>query len=318
MDKQYFSKKDLYNLFTKTDLVDSEFIASSKKIYQTKNNLLNASYLSPMSKLIYESVPDDDKERILKDLILDNEYIDKLDENDPDYIDKLQNNKLGLYMEDFVCHYIKCPVCHEKTLRKFKIKNMPVIDVVCINTEHHNKFLDTKFFQIKISVDNNYYFNQKYILVGSKKYGFNCHEIYGSDNILNKQTLIGYICLSLNEVKDNIYKISEKKSFILIPNISNHNSEKYYEYINYPNRFNHNVITWNKNLVYQISLKNLIDSWMVDTNSIFYDASIIKNPYNQKSIKKRLDFNQLAGYKYKYIKYKLKYLRLKSNHINPN
>lgn len=311
MDVQYVSKNDLYFLFTNTDLIETTYSNYKKKLYKSHQpNLI----LSPMTKLIYNSVPQEDRNKLLEDIILDNNYIEQLDDNDPDYIEKLANNKLGLYMEDFVCYYMKCPICRSKTLRKYKINNMPVIDVICTNTQFHKNFNNIKFFQIKISVNSNSYFNKQYILVGSKKFGFNCHEIMGNDTLKNKETLIGYICINLTEIKDGEYKINNKKSFILIPNITKNYPEYYYKYINNSNRFNHDAITWNKNLVNEFKLENLLDVTIVNTNSIFFNSNMIVNPYSQ--VNKKLNFNQLAGfYKLKYMKYKTKYLNYKYEHI---
>lgn len=320
---QYISKNNLFNLFTKTNLLETSSVPNvNLKTRSNKTvviNKLSANTLTPMSKLIYDSSDDKDKEQLLIDLAKDNEYINQLNDNDPDYLEKLANNRLGFYMEDFVCHHIKCPNCEQKTLRRYIINNMPVVDVICTNTNHHNNFNDVYMFQIKITVDDNTYFNKKgrYILVGSKKFGYNSHEIYGSDDIQTKKLLVGYICLQLNTIRDSEYKINKTNSFIITPNTNKLNNVKYYQYSDKIGMFSHSIINWNNDMIIEHNLNNLCDQWSVNTNDVYYNEKIIDNPYNtagkfsNKSnigTKRKLQF---AGYKYKYLKYKNKYLELK-------
>lgn len=315
--KYYVSKNKLYNLFTKSELVKTKIVKESRKRKRTvpnftnNNNNNNRTILSPLSKKIYDSIDDTDKEYFLIDLIKDNKYLDLINDDidDDDYLEKMENNMLGFYMENFVCHHIKCPSCHQYTLMKYSIKNMPVIDVICSNKDYHDNNEDVKYFQIKVSVNNNNrYFNNKYIVVGSKKYGYNCHEIYGSEKMNEKRTLIGYICLYLDSFSDNKYKINRNSSFVLNPIVNTSKHEKYYEYIdNTKIFFNRPIIKWNENIVKKLDLKKICNTWIVNTNTVYYDIELINNPYENENLN-----NQYAGYYYKYIKYKYKYLNQKN------
>lgn len=309
----YESSESLYKLFTQTKIVESIEIQPSKLTI----NQVSRNELTPFSQLIYDSVSTNEKKKLLEDFKKDDMKIDLEDINDPDYIEKLENNKLGFYMEDFICHHFICPICQQKTLRKFSINNMPVVDLICVNYDYHYKYKKTFLFQIKISVDNTTYFSNKnrYILVGSKKYGYNSHEISANDNINKKFILINYICLYLNQKSDHTYQIDKKNSFILIPDLSKNNRELYYKYLEGSYYFNRNKITWNPNLVNIKDINNYCDKYMVDTNTIFDITAIINNPYNEKinRVTKKLQF---AGYYYKYKKYKAKYLNKIKENIN--
>lgn len=316
MNQNYVSKEDLHELFTKTDLIETNIVPytkPTKKITPIKRMTINN--LTPISKLIYESSNAYDKQKLLIDFAKDNEYIDKvtnsIDENDPDYLEKMENNKLGFYMEDFVCHNMKCPSCGEKMFKKYMIKNMPVVDVICTNVTYHENKSDVYMFQIKITVGNNNYFSkyQNYILVGSKKYGFNCHEIYGSDNIYNKKLLVGYICLQLYMIKDNEYKIDKKESFIILPDTNKTTNLKYYEYLDKTGSYNRNILKWNNNMIKEVNIINVCDEWLVNTNVVYYDINLLDNPYNESSVYRTLQF--AGNWKKKYNKYKKKYLELK-------
>jgi hypothetical protein len=250
------------------------------------STIMASHMLTPMSKLIYNAAHDDDKEQLLKDLILDNKYItsadEKENENDPDYLEKLENNMLGFYMEDFVCHHFKCPTCGQKSLKKYSIKNMPVVDVICTNIVYHNNTNNIYLYQIKITVNNNNYFSRKtnQIAIGSKKYGFHCHEVSGTDDIQSKKILIGYFCINLTSINnDNEYKINKNNSFILIPDTKKTNNNKYYEYTNLVGAYGRNIIKWNNQMVNEYDLSNICEKWSVNTNDIYIDDNIIKNPY---------------------------------------
>lgn len=311
----FVSKKELLKLFTESKLVETKkFEITHKSSISYNYDIHNANNLTPISKLIYDSVSSAEKDRLIKDFQKDNISIDLLDLNDPDYIDKLNNNNLGFYMEDFVCHHFKCPNCLQKSLKKYAINNMPAVDLICTNFEHHTKYGETFLFQIKISLDHNSYFSkhQEYILTGSKKYGYNCHEIFANESADNKLLLINYICLELNQKSDNVYHIDKKNSFILIPDLKINTHNKYYQYDIQLGKFSRNKIKWNSNLVKILNIIKFCEYFIVDTNIVYNIDKVMQNPYNKKfqNIKKKIQF---AGYYYKYLKYKSKYLSKKLN-----
>lgn len=271
---------------TLDDLFYGSMLAETKCIvgqYDPEKNILrkNISFeMTPMSKIIYDSVSTNKKSAILKDMIMDDNYIENIDDFDPDYIEKLENNELGFYMEDFVCHNMRCPICGSKSLRKYNVKNMPVVDVICTNADQHNGKI--KLFQIKTTL-NNGYFNRKnhVLLVGSKKYGLLCHEIYGTAPMDHKNLLVGYICINMTEIADNKYKISNTGSFVLIPDIHNKNNNKYYSYTGKKAHFGNEILAWNPDMTNIYNINNFMENLNVDTTTVYNISGIILNPYDK-------------------------------------
>jgi hypothetical protein len=146
-----------------------------------------------------------------------------------------------------------------------------------------------------------------YIHVGSKRFGFYCHNIKYTDN---KDILIGYICIEYNENETtNKLTINSNNSFIIKPkcNYTQKDQRKidddyYYKYIEDLSTDKQKaIISINKDLCYIIKLHIL----PININ-IKFDCStyhIIPPP-------KALVF-------YKYLKYKTRYISLK-NILNKN
>ena len=128
---------------------------------------------------------------------------------------------------------------------------MPVVDLVCINPDHD---IDEgpRLWQVKAS-RKDYYFNKtkSYITIGSKRWGYSIHQ-----NFEDKNFLIGYICLKVEEKNDNFFHISNSNSFALYPNLEG--NEPYYRYYeeNEKTSFlkNKNVIKWNNCIVLDVDL----------------------------------------------------------------
>nr|AEX62565.1 hypothetical protein mv_R360 [Moumouvirus Monve] len=137
---------DLYKLFFCKNIIETTIIPNQQNIinHQTFNLTL-----TPTSKKIYDATSPKSKPYILRDLLKNTETIEnsesKIDLLDPDYQEKFQNNGLGFFMEDYICAYGKCPVCGQASLRKFSQSNVPVIDLVCINTNYHLKKINVLF-----------------------------------------------------------------------------------------------------------------------------------------------------------------------------
>ncbi|AGF85140.1 hypothetical protein QJ854_gp642 [Moumouvirus goulette] len=272
---------DLYKLFFCKKIVKSIIIPNQQNIINPQ--VLNLT-LTPTSRKIYEATSPKSKPYMLRDLLKNNEAIEnsesKIDLSDPDYQEKFQNNGLGFFMEDYICAYGKCPVCGKTSLRKYSQSNVPVIDLVCVNTDYHLKNNKCFIFQIKISLTDNYFsLKNKILIVGSKNYGEKSHIHSGNEPIINKIIVPGYICVKLKK-SDEInqeYIIDFKNSFSLVPNYQNKSTENYYEYLNILGAFGKNIITWNDSMVDTIKLDNIMDN-----NKIKYEVfqeNELNNPY---------------------------------------
>ena len=239
--------------------------------------------LSPIAKKIYNNTSERDKPRILKLLIEDTKKIIELEnaeyKNDSDYIEKFENNGLGFYVEKFISMYGICPVCKQKSLKKYNHSNMPVVDLICTNKNYHDINGGCIFYQVKTST-NDMYFNikQKYVMVGSKKFGYNSHIINAQSDIKTKILLVGYICIFMEQnINDTQkYKINKKKSFVLIPDFLQNINENYYNYGN--PIMNKNTLRWNDNLVNIYDMNICLDKTEIDTTQQF-EEFVIRNPY---------------------------------------
>lgn len=267
--------------------------------------------LTPMSKLIYDAVSTPEREQLLKDLQMDDIAIDSSNEdiNDDDYKEKWENSKLGFYMENWVAYHLICPVCKKHSLKKYYHTNIPVVDLICdnYNADEHNNILSCKLFQVKIQLGDTYFSKKyKFISIGSVNKGYNAHVISPAFLSNHKKIIIGYICLTLNELQPNkMYKIDNNKSFVLLPNLQvDHTNQfyttQYYKYISSQTKFNKPTITWNDNLVQTLEISEIfkpriIDSntdnkntvnnntILVDTNTIFIET-LIPNPFTISKI----------------------------------
>lgn len=286
MDKDV-SIKQLYTIFFGKELVKvSKYTPKTPTKQKTETNIF-----TPISKAIYQATSPTSKPYILEAIKADTEKISKMEKEqetiDPDYREKLENNGLGLFMEDYVSYYGFCPVCGQQTLQKYLYSNVPVVDLVCINKDYHLKNNKCFLFQVKISLTNEY-FNlvNKQIIVGSKKYGVPAQVRKGDTSILDKIVVPGYICIKLNRKMGEAqeYNIDYRNSFVLVPDYQNFSDKNYYQYIEVTNKFNKNVITWNDNMVNTISLHKVLQNNVVKYELFF--EKIEENPY--RSLIKKL------------------------------
>jgi len=325
---EYVSSLQLYNLWTSSKLIslikdeNPVMIQQPIKLDQSIDTLL-----TPFSKKIYDSVTTTEKKRLLEDFKYDNEIIDiinqKQEKEDAEYIYADDTpGTIGFYIEGWLTINYQCPICHEFSLKKFLLPNMPVIDLICTNPLHKINN-GVKFFQVKSGITDSIFFKDRqyfskkesiindnkyngYIYVGSKKYGYNAHNINSSAD--NKDILIGYICINYSFIDDNNIKINIQNSFILLPDKSkNIGDVSYYHYID--DSFGKPIISWNANLV-------KMDVFMPSTFNIVINLSIIYKELISDNIQKSTVKRKLFGgnlYYYKYLKYKNKYLKLKKN-----
>ena len=152
---------------------------------------------------------------------------------------------IGIAAEKIVSIYGSCPICKANTLSLFSNPNMPVVDLICTNPDH-NINNGPRLWQVKASSTNNY-FNNEFITVGSKRWGKSIHE-----NVDNKDFLLGYICLKMDEnVGDQNYTIYKSSSFILFPDLDlkptgESNLEPYYSYLTEEEKLKLNLSRYKK------------------------------------------------------------------------
>lgn len=261
----------LYNLFFKKKLV-----VLSKNLPQSPvPNRILPKDLTPMTKMIVSNLSPYSRKLMLEDISNDDKEILDL-ENDPDYLEKMENNRLGFYMESFMSYYGLCPVCKQNTLRKYAQSNVPVVDFVCINKDYHIKSNTCFLFQLKISLNNQYFsFRQQTISIGSKKYGEIPHSIKGNGI---KKIVPGYICLKLISKEMQTYKIDTQDSFIIIPNYLDNSNKSYYEYMPYLDKYGKNVITWNPTMFITPLVEDIIP---LHINHEYFTETQIDNPYSE-------------------------------------
>lgn len=276
------SISDLYKLFFTKNLVNVTEYDSVTPLKQTKKQ--DEGLLTPISKSIYDSVSPLSKPYILRDLLKNTESLEaietKNEQLDPDYIEKMENSGLGFYMENFISVYGFCPVCGQKTLRKYAQSNIPVVDLICINKEYHITNNKCFIFQVKISMTNEYFsLKNEYLVVGSRIYGEVAHLHKGSESIKNKVVVPGYICIKMSPDPINIqnYLIDYRNSFVLVPDYNNISNKYYYTYLNIKNKYGRNMLTWNTSMVDTLPLKYIFRYNRI-TYKIFSEEEI-KNPY---------------------------------------
>lgn len=291
----YVGYKTLNNLFYNTNLMNIKKIEGVVRpkpetpIKGTDNSLTPirakiVKHMTPISrKRTLEAIEEEDAEQEKRDILSDYE--------DPDYQEKMENNELGFWMEDFVSYNGVCPICKNSTLRKYKAKNMPVVDFICTNKEYHDKTDTCCLWQLKISVEGRYFdhLGQGYITVGSKKIGCLPHTTLGDCDMGQKKVVPGYICIELNRVSDDIYNINNLKSFIIIPDYSKKTPEPYYFYYpTKPSDKRKNYIRWNDNMTSLKPIRDLFNIKVVDTRIFYINEMIVHNPYSEYEAPKKL------------------------------
>lgn len=276
----YIDTDTLSELFYGSVLAETECVVYKYDSTDNSVNKIRSFEMTPLSKMIYDSVSTNKKTWILRDMMADDNYISGIDDFDPDYLEKLENKELGFYMEDYVCHNMQCPVCNTKSLRRYNVKNMPVVDVICTNIDEHEGKI--KLFQIKTTLGHKYFDRKKQtLLVGSKKYGYMCHEISGRADMSHKNLLVGYICINMVELDDNKYKIDNRDSFVLVPDVKNKSDNNYYRYTGKKTHFGNEIIQWNPTMVNIYDINNFMENTNVDTTTVYNISDIMLNPYDR-------------------------------------
>ena len=131
---------------------------------------------------------------------------------------RISNNKseVGFMMEDWIAINMLCPYCKQKTLRTYHRKNIPTVDLICINPEH-DVTIDPIFFQVKTSSNNSYFSRKNRTLhIGSIKRARPVLETKPDDDKIKKNLLTAYICVIYKQIKIG-YEIDKENSFVILP-----------------------------------------------------------------------------------------------------
>lgn len=287
MTKPSLKIDDLFNIFLKKNLIQLSKVQPRTPTKNKVNVINSTNLLTPFSKSIYDAVSPNSKQYILQDMLTDNDLIqtnEKLEEeSDPDFEEKMENNRLGFYMEDFISFYGLCPVCNQPTLHKYAHSNVPAIDFVCINYKFHLNTKTCFLFQMKISLNNNYFnLTNESIVVGSRTYGNVIHSVKGSDPLEDKMIVPGYICIKLYQQHSELqsYNVDYRNSFILIPDYTSKSTDFYYTYLKTKSIYGKNMITWNNSMVKTLNLHKTIVDPIIVRYEVFNQIEIT-NPYKQ-------------------------------------
>jgi hypothetical protein len=327
MQNPNITEQYIYNLFETENLVEVE-IGGEKRRSERLQTVPQHLPLSTNAIRILEHLSPESQERMIQDFYFDDLKLmnKQLQEEDEDisYI-YFENKEIGPFIELWLCANMRCPGCKTGRLVKYANPNMPVIDVKCSNSEH-TLFHGPKYYQIKSSESgtvfhNQNYFNlfEKYIKVGSPRYGKICHDVKVGDDINKKQILIGYICIEYVYPSDITRKISINlnKSFILIPNLQiylqipdNDYESLNLKYYTYLSEAPLPVITFDERLFKIYTLNMFAEEQNISKsifNNINVDLIFNTTEHIPEYLKRRLIFQK------KYLKYKQKYLKLKKN-----
>ena len=251
-------------------------------------------------------------------------------DDDKDYIPPVEKDA-GVFMENYICSELECPLCPRK-LYKYVLSNQPVVDLYCMGNH------PIKYFQVKttksgsIGPDPDYkdYFHidlsrrtKNYIHTGSYRYGKLSHNIKPSDKNL-WDGLIGYILIEYDytDTRPNEYILKSNKSYVIIPNLnkSRYGIDMFYDYLSIQGTVNPNtkknsestVITFNQDNMECMTFENLYHmrkSYTINRVCQFDIDSTISTPdkiHESTRFATRL-------FRDKYLKYKNKYLELRSN-----
>lgn len=269
------------NIFITKSLVD---LSKQQSILTTPTKIKpNKIEDTPMTKLILSTMSPGSQSRMRDQIMIDNDRINRsaTDALDTDFFPEFDNKELGHQIENYLSINAKCPVCGKKTLKRFLHSNVPVIDLVCTNTEFHLNTNTTRFYQVKLSTTN-YYFNlhNKYISIGSRKYAEPILSML--DTNVDAAYVPGYICIKLiptTSMANTTYIIDKRNSFCVVPNTYEQLNQPFYYFRTEKNRFGADIIEWSELNTIMIDLTTIVSDNRID-NFPFYTESVIDNPYN--------------------------------------
>jgi hypothetical protein len=182
-----------------------------------------------------------------------------------------------------------CPICNGP-LYKYKILNIPMVDILCANFKYHIETKTSFLFQIKTTNGGFYkrglpYFDKNFISIKSTFF----KNVFCIDHLNPDFNIIipNFICL----VADSNYLINKKKSFFYFPNfcdpikpyiindhgltINNHYIYKINDQFidNIHNFFNKKLIQFNSDNLFFID----IDKNFFNKNNLNYIINYLKN-----------------------------------------
>lgn len=223
------------NILRRSERLKLKALSSSNKLAWSNSGIIN----NPPTPLLFtpntlksiRSQLDDDIKEIEDQNALD-------EEEDPEYLEYDRN--YGKIIETWFADTQPCPCCKSSnSLRRYSSDIFPIIDLVCINPDHHEEIHGVRYFQVKASNGSLFkgskYFDLKvpYIFTGSRKAGEPIHLIQPSSSQHDKSFCIGYICVSIKpfESEESSFKI--KSIYFVLPNLLA-SSGSYYYYMDDP------------------------------------------------------------------------------------
>ena len=225
---------NLYLLFIKSKLMQSHLpaipvqkkrsldITNNSTSHTTHKKSKHDDYIYNLTPFLKQYVTPTKALEFHQQLHYDQLLVNKLDSmiDDDDYKNYENHGKL---VECWYADNMPCPVCNQKTLRRYQKDNFPAIDVVCINPDHLFSH-GVKFFQIKSTSSSSLkpYFDltNNTIHTGSYAYGKTIHNVSIFDSDIFKKILVGYICINFTE-RTKFLTINKQKSFIVLPKTTN-------------------------------------------------------------------------------------------------
>lgn len=264
-NKKSIGLADIKKLFTTSDLASQIDEIKDRQMYPTKKQLTQESFQVRKSSRLEEKAllstpaPKRNSDYIYNyntpmlftpgtlallesPLGKDNKAIQKIieeEELDPDYV--AYDANYGKIVETWFADTYKCPCCGTaNSLRRYSSDIFPVIDLVCINPEHKVQIHGVRYFQVKASNGTLFagdtYFdltsNSKHIYTGSKRFGEPVHAITAASSPDDKEFLIGYICVLIQDFEpddDTITNINVQSIGYVLPHVNN-TSGLYYTY----------------------------------------------------------------------------------------
>ncbi len=279
----------ILNLFDSSDMLSIHKSEDKLKRSERISRKRPLEYgLSPNAKRILEAHTPISRAKLEVDFVKDNLKVLKIEEKQEERdlsFEFYENPEVGVFLEKWICVNLTCPGCSGKLI-KYASNSMPVVDIKCSNKDHDEKY-GPKYYQVKSTESGTSHGGQpyfsltnKFIKVGSTRFGKICHEVSLGDDINKRKMLIGYICIEYNYDQNNfrLINLDMKKSFFVIPDLSKaatNDDEKKEQYYTYLDEGKIPKITFNEKLcgIYlfeQIKLsKDLFRN--IDLNEIFIE-----------------------------------------------
>lgn len=215
----------------------------STRIYEMLRNRISPTELNYKISTFLKNTKNYNLQMFLQSLLNEEEEMDHLLENnkDDDYVPYIKSQIIGKLIET---QFNICPICI-KQLHTFDNPCMPALDSFCSGYQTEEKHICVEeswlaqknkscigkqfgfFFQIKTAINDSNYFTENEITPGSKKY--NKLLLTMKPNSEKRKYAPNYICVRLEHKEDNIYRVSQNKSYMFLPNFDG--NTPFFEYI---------------------------------------------------------------------------------------